>query len=113
MVVRSLAQLKLPVTYLTDHLKRGTADEVIYPWLSSRGWFLVTHDQKMARKKVQREAMRQAGIGAFILVSTAAAEPREMTRIILTKWQDIENKAASTRPPFILRVPDRGKIRPF
>jgi hypothetical protein len=80
---------------------------------AKRGWFLIRHDKNMWRKPAQREAMLQAGIGVFVLVSSANFSPADLTELTLRRRQDIYKHAKKTRRPFVLRLPDRGKITPF
>lgn len=65
-IVRALKELGKPVVYLTDILPRGTDDAAIFQKLGELGWFLVTQNPNIRRKKHEREALKQAGIGAFI-----------------------------------------------
>jgi hypothetical protein len=73
-IVDALKALGKPVAYLTDILPRGTQDVTLFSKLGELGWFLVTQDKRIKRKKHELEALRQAGIGAFILPE----EPKEM-----------------------------------
>ena len=63
----------------------------------------------MKRKKHQREAMRQAGIGAFIFTGRAQKSVEEMMIKILQRFPEIEELASTTQKPFIYGIPDRGK----
>lgn len=112
-VAKALAALDFPVAHALDHFDRGKPDEDLFPELKARGWILVTHDAGMWRKKGQREALLQAGIGAFILVSSAAFSPPELTGLLIRRLPEMIDIAQRTRRPFVLRVPDRGKIGPF
>jgi PIN like domain len=66
LVVDALKALGKPVAYLTDILPRGTDDITLFSRLAELGWFLVTQDKKIKRKKHELEALRRAGLGAFI-----------------------------------------------
>lgn len=112
-VAQALAVLDFPVIHVLDHLPRGTPDEKLFAEAAQRDWVLVTRDVKMWRKRGQREALMQAGIGVFVLVSSVARSPSELTAVLLKHIQDMMRLADRTSRPFVLRVPDRGKIEPF
>jgi predicted nuclease of predicted toxin-antitoxin system len=112
-VAQALALLDFPVTHVLDHLARGTTDEDLFAEAAKRDWVLVTRDAKMWRKKAQREALRQAGIGVFVLVSSAAHSPSELMAVLLKRIDEMVRLAEQTKRPFVLRVPDRGKIESF
>ena len=64
-IVRALKELGKPVAYVTDVLPRGTDDLTIFRKLGELEWILVTQDQNIKRKKHEREAMKQAMLGAL------------------------------------------------
>jgi predicted nuclease of predicted toxin-antitoxin system len=109
-IVRALKELGKPVAYLTDILPRGTDDAMIFQKLGELGWFLVTQDQNIKRKKHEREALKQASIGAFIFTGRGVRDIDSMTILILKHFQQIEAYANSTRRPFIFGISDKGSI---
>jgi predicted nuclease of predicted toxin-antitoxin system len=96
--------------HLVDHLPRGTPDEQVFAFLAERGWFLVTHDHRMKRNPHQRQALMQAGIGAFILTGRVQRSKEEMMIFILECLPKITELAEATERPFIFGIPDRGKF---
>jgi len=112
-VAQALAVLKFPVTHVTDHLPRGTPDEQLFAEAAARDWVLVTRDAKMWRKRAQQEALLQAGIGVFVLVSSAAHSPPELTALLLRRLPEMLELMERARRPFVFRVPDRGRIEAF
>lgn len=96
--------------HLVDHLPRGTPDEDVFRFVASQGWFLITQDVRIRRNPHQRQALLQAGIGAFILTGRANRSVEEMMIFLLGRLPEIIKAAQHLEPPFILGVPDRGKI---
>jgi predicted nuclease of predicted toxin-antitoxin system len=109
-IVRALKELGKPVAYITDMLPRGTDDLTIFAKLGQLEWILVTQDQHIKRKKHEREAMKQAKIGAFIFSGRAEKDIDTMTILILKHFRQMENFAGTTKPPFIFGISDKGSI---
>lgn len=112
-VAQALAILKFPVIHVNDHLPRGTPDEQLFTEAAARDWVPVTRDAKMWRKRAQQEALLQAGIGMFVLVSSAAHSPPELMTVLLRRLPEMLKLAGHARRPFVFRVPDRGRIEAF
>jgi hypothetical protein len=110
LIVNALKALGKPVAYITDILPRGTDDLTIFAKLGQVGWFLVTQDQRIKRKKHEREAMKQAQIGAFIFMGRAERSVDDMMIQILRHFAQMERFAQSTTRPFIFGISDKGSI---
>ena len=67
----------------------------------------------MWRKRDQGDALLQAEIGAFALVSSAAFSAPELTGLLIRRLPEMIDIAQRIRRPFVLQAPDRGKIGPF
>jgi predicted nuclease of predicted toxin-antitoxin system len=109
-IVRALKELGKPVAYITEILPRGTDDVTIFHKLGELGWILVTQDQNIKRKRHEREAMKQAGVGAFIFTGRAVRDIDSMTILILRHFQQMEAFASSTRRPLIFGISDKGSF---
>ncbi len=109
-IATALKALGREVTHVNEILPRGTTDEEIFSKLAELGWYLLTQDIKIKRHKHQREAMIQAGIGAFIFTGRADKSLEEMTIKILQHLDEIESLISNTRRPFVFGISDRGKI---
>lgn len=96
--------------HLIDHLPRGTPDEQVFQLLAERGWFLVTQDYRIRRNPHQRQALIQAGIGAFILTGRSDRSKEEMMIFILECLPTMAEIVASTERPFIFGISDRRKF---
>lgn len=96
--------------HVTDVMPRGTTDEAIFEKLAEEDWFLITQDQNIRRHKHQREAMLQAGVGAFIFTGRAEKSLKKMSIEVLARFDEIKDLASRTERPFIFGIPDRGNI---
>ena len=110
LVVDALKALGKPVAYLTDILPRGTVDQDLFSRLGDLGWFLVTQDKKIRRKKHELEALRRAGIGAFIFTGRAERDVDAMMMLVLKHFNEMQRLANETRPPFVFGISDKGSI---
>lgn len=109
-IAKALQMLGKPIQHLFEILPRSTQDEVLFRELSQRGWFLLTQDKKIKRNRHQREALKQAGVGAFIFTGKANKSPDQMTIKKLQHLDEIEHLANRTPRPFIFGISDRGSI---
>ena len=110
LVVDALKALGKPVAYLTDILPRGTDDITLFSRLAELGWFLVTQDKKIKRKKHELEALRRAGLGAFIFTGRAERDVDSMMMLVLKSFNEMQTLATETKRPFIFGISDRGSI---
>jgi predicted nuclease of predicted toxin-antitoxin system len=88
----------------------GEDDTVIFQFLRQRGWIWVTHDKGVKRKKHEREAFIQAGIGAFVYTGSVQRSAKEMMVFTLQIVDELESIILSTRPPFVYAITDRKKF---
>jgi hypothetical protein len=110
LVVDALKALGKPVAYLTDILPRGTDDITLFSRLAELGWFLVTQDKKIRRKKHELEALRRVGLGAFIFTGRAERDLDSMMMLVLKSFNEMQTLATETKRPFIFGISDRGSI---
>jgi hypothetical protein len=110
LVAEALKVLGKPVAYITDILPRGIDDITLFAKLGQLEWFLVTQDKKIRRKRHELEAIKQAGIGAFIFTGRAEKGVEEMTIMVLRHFGEMERLASRTKRPFIFGISDRGSI---
>jgi hypothetical protein len=73
-------------------------------------WFLVTQDKKIKRKKHELQALRRAGIGAFIFTGRAERDLDSMMMLVLKNFGEIQRLAAETARPFIFGISDKGSF---
>lgn len=109
-VVAALKALGHDVEHVSQILPLGTSDETILAEISGRGWCLVTQDQNIRRRPVQRRILQQSGIGAFIFTGRANRNNDEMAILVLQHLPKLVRLAERSTKPFIFGVPDRGQI---
>lgn len=109
-VAAALAALDLPFHHSTDILPANTDDEDLIPEVAARGWILVTQDKKIRKRKHERAAMIQSGIGAFIYMGQADKSLEEMMRMLLRDLPEMRKLVSKRRPPFVFGISDRGKF---
>lgn len=96
--------------HVVDHLPRGTPDEEVFAFAAAQGWLLLTQDARIRRNPHQRAALRQAGIGAFILTGRGGRSVEQMMIFLLERFPEILEAAVTTTPPYVWGVPDRARL---
>ena len=100
-----------PVVHLLEELDQATPDEAIFLHVSSKGSaFLLTQDAKIRRRPHQLEALKQAGLGAFVVSGTAQRTMPELAILIIRALPAIRTAAGSTRRPFVFSINDRSRL---
>ncbi len=93
-----------------DRLPASTSDVEVFTFLRAKGWAWVTHDKGVKRKKHERAAILEAGVGAFVLTGSVRRSAVEILRFILDVLDEMQDYAQRTSPPFIYGISDRGKF---
>ena len=112
-IATALQAIGKPVKHVHEILQPGTSDEVIFEKLKDLGWILVSQDKNISRKKHQKQAMLQAGIGAFIFTGRANKSNDDMLVMMVRSFPEFVELTARSGRPFIYGVPDKGRIRPI
>ena len=66
-----LATARLPglrVERHNDHFAHDTPDDIWLPEVGHRGWYVLTHDQRIRYKPNEKAAVIENGIGLFVLI---------------------------------------------
>jgi len=90
-----------------EYWERGTLDQEWIPLAASEGWSVVTSDKLRPHRRL---ALRQH-VGRVFLISSKDISPWEQFRLLVNKWDELERWAKKERPPYIVRVPKRGKLQ--
>lgn len=106
----ALTALDIPVHHITDILPADTPDEDFFPEIARLGWILITQDKMIRKRKHERLAMGQAGIGVFVYMGRADKSLSEMTRMLLRDVDNMCAHLAKTTPPFVIGISDKGKF---
>lgn len=92
-----------------DHFGPDTPDETWLRAAGRRGWFVLTHDQRIRYKPNERDAVMHYGVGLFVLVGHAPH--RELARNFIDSIRAVERFIAHNPRPFIAKVrrPPEGR----
>jgi len=87
----------------------GTPDEVWLTGCGERGWIVVTRDQGIRRRILEREAIQQSGAAVFALTAgeATAADTAEVIVRLLPKFA---NMAISEPKPFLYTFGLSGRL---
>jgi hypothetical protein len=97
-----------------DHFPDTAKDEEWLAAIGQRGWYALTHDQRIRYKPNEKAAVIQAGVGLFVLVGKAPFA--ELATNFIATLPKIEKFIEQTPRPFIAKIyrPDEKtrKLRP-
>jgi hypothetical protein len=101
--------------HVNDFLPPGTPDEIWIRYAGERSWNIVSRDVNITKRPHEQAALLQHGIGAFFLFPGMRRQPTfcQLIRTVISRWPEMKHRAAEETPPFALRVPQRGIIRPL
>jgi len=84
---------------------RGALDTDWIPDASKKGWCVITSDQLRPHRRL---ALAQQ-TGRFFILTSKNLSLWEQFKLIVNRWEDIEKEARKRHPPYVLRVPKKGK----
>jgi hypothetical protein len=87
----------------------GTPDDVWLTACGKRNWIVLTRDQRIRRRVLEREAIRQSGTAVFALTAgqATAAETAVVVAKLLVKFA---NMAVSEPKPFLYTFGLSGRL---
>ena len=91
------------------HFKAGTLDIEWLPEVGRRGWIAITKDARIRYNPLEIEALRNAGVGAFVLSSDNLTGP-EIAEALVKAFPKIEAFVLSNAKPFIAKFYRDGKV---
>jgi len=77
--------------------------------VGSRGWIVLTKDDRIRYRVTERTAIVSAQVKAFVLTSSQL-QGTEMAAAFLKALPRIKQLVAGHGPPFIARVSRKGKV---
>jgi hypothetical protein len=108
--LRSAHLLTILNAMIKPKTRRAEICAIAFYWFGELDWFLVTQDKKIKRKKHELEALRRAGLGAFIFTGRAERDIDSMMMLVLKSFNEMQRLATQTKRPFIFGISDRGSI---
>jgi len=97
-----LSQAGLTIEKHVDHFADIAKDEEWLTEVGRRGWYAITHDQRIRYKPNEKAAVMQAGVGLLVLIGTALFS--ELARNFIVTFPKIEQFINEQPRPFIARV---------
>jgi PIN domain-containing protein len=79
------------------------------PEVGKLGWTVLTKDSHIKHRLVERTALLESGVRAFVLVSGNLTGP-EMAKIFVTALPKMTRFAAKHLPPFIAKIHRDGSV---
>ncbi|CDH44251.1 MAG: hypothetical protein IPL59_01495 [Candidatus Competibacteraceae bacterium] len=97
-----LFQAGLTVEKHADHFADITKDEEWLTEVGRRGWYVITHDQRIRYKPNEKAAVLQAEVGLFVLIGTAPFP--ELAKNFIVTFPKIEQFIKKHSRPFIAKI---------
>jgi hypothetical protein len=107
-IVTALREAGATVERLTDHFPKGTPDE---KWLAEAGrrhWIVITRDKRIRYRKLERLALHEAGVRAFVFTG-GNVTIKETGDILAGALKHMSKIARGEPGPFIYHIPRSGK----
>lgn len=93
-----------------DYFAQNVEDEEWLRAVGSRGWLVLTKDQKIRYRQLEREALLNANLKVFCFMSGNVAFP-DMANIIAKALPAILRTAEKNDPPFIAGIYRDASVR--
>ena len=85
-----------------DHFAPDAPDREWIPAVGARGWYVLTHDQRIRYVRAERDAVRRANVGMFVMVGKGSH--RELALNVVNTAAAISAFTREHTPPFIARI---------
>lgn len=96
------------VERLTDHFPKGTADEVWLERAGKEGWVVLTRDKRIRYRKLERIALKMAGVRAFVFTG-GNVTIKETGQILVLALIHIRRICEKESGPFVCHIGRSGK----
>jgi PIN like domain len=93
-----------------DEFAQGAADDYWPPAVGHKQWIVVTKDEKIRYRPLELQALRDANVCAFIVISGNVTGAK-MAEIIVSAMPRILNAIRSYKKPYICYVYKSGKVQ--
>lgn len=87
----------------------GTPDEVWLTACGQRGWIVLTRDQRIRYRVIEREAIQQSGAAVFALTA-GEATAADTAKVIVRLLSKFANMAISEPKPFLYTFGLSGRL---
>lgn len=109
MIAQALRISGALVVRATERFARGTTDEI---WLSEagrHGWVVLTRDQRIRYRQLERISLEAAKVRAFVFTG-GNVRMADTAAILVHALPAIERIARRELPPFIYNITKAGKL---
>ena len=96
------------VIHLTEIFPEDASDTEWLAHIGSRGWCLVTRDDRIRYRPAEWAALREQGVGAFFMGGKNLSAC-QLVQQLVRNWPRMKKLADKTNVPFAFRVPPSGK----
>jgi hypothetical protein len=95
-----------------DHFAPEAPDTLWLPEVGARGWYVLTKDERIRYRALEQQALQNARVGAFILVS-GNLTGEQMAKIFVMALPKIYSHTAETTLPFIAKIFRDSSVAPW
>ncbi|MBI5855983.1 MAG: hypothetical protein HZB35_12330 [Nitrospirae bacterium] len=92
-----------------DYFQSDAKDEVWLAEVGRRGWIVLTKDHRIRYRQVERQALLNAQVAAFILTA-GDLQGEEMARIFVKALPAISRFLRKHQKPFIAKIARNGSV---
>lgn len=108
-IATALRQAGVTVHVHDDHFAADAKDEEWLTLAGEEGWIVLTKDDKIRYRALERTALLRSGVGAFVLTA-ADLQGEEMAQIFVKVLPAISKFLRKHRRPFIAKVTRGGTV---
>ncbi|RMF86351.1 MAG: hypothetical protein D6736_15300 [Nitrospinota bacterium] len=108
-IAEALRRAGVAVQIHDDHFPPDARDEEGIPIVGHRGGIVLTKDTRIRYRTLERKALLQAGVRAFVLTA-GNLQGAEMAQAFITALPAIRRVVQTHAPPFIATVTTRGTV---
>lgn len=108
-VAQALRDSMAHVEIHDDHFSQDTPDIVWLAEIGRRGWVVLSKDEQIRRNRVEREALKAAGVCAFFLTQQNITGP-EMAALFASVLRGMTSRAKMRPAPFIYTISRTGQF---
>lgn len=101
--IAALRKAGVSVEGHADHFEDDAPDHIWLPEAAQRGWIILSRDEKILRRPIERDATIASGAALLVLVG-ASTRTGEIAENFLNTMPKILSFVESERKPFIAKV---------
>jgi predicted nuclease of predicted toxin-antitoxin system len=109
-VARALQQIRPDILWFDDAFPADTPDAVWLARAGRDGWLVVTRDKRIRHRPAERQALREAGAGCFVLTARRNLSRDELYALLERMLERMVQLADTTPRPFLYGVDRAGRI---